>query len=66
MAQLKLNADWVVLSACYTAAADKPGDFCLDHPDASHRVANPHSVHSVKNPFHPEFPIASKREKLRR
>jgi CHAT domain-containing protein len=25
MAQLKLNADWVVLSACNTAAADKPG-----------------------------------------
>jgi CHAT domain-containing protein len=24
-AQLKLNADWVVLSACNTAAADKPG-----------------------------------------
>jgi CHAT domain-containing protein/Tfp pilus assembly protein PilF len=25
VAQLKLNADWVVLSACNTAAADKPG-----------------------------------------
>jgi CHAT domain-containing protein len=25
VAQLKLNADWVVLSACKTAAADKPG-----------------------------------------
>jgi CHAT domain-containing protein len=25
VAQLKLNADWVVLSACDTAAADKPG-----------------------------------------
>ena len=25
MAQLKLNIDWVVLSACNTAAADKPG-----------------------------------------
>jgi tetratricopeptide (TPR) repeat protein/CHAT domain-containing protein len=25
IAQLKLNADWVVLSACNTAAADKPG-----------------------------------------
>ena len=25
MAQLKLNADWVVLSACNTAAAEKPG-----------------------------------------
>jgi CHAT domain-containing protein len=24
-AQLKLNADWVVLSACNTAAGDKPG-----------------------------------------
>jgi CHAT domain-containing protein len=23
--QLKLNADWVVLSACNTAAGDKPG-----------------------------------------
>ncbi len=25
MAQLKLNADWVVLSACNTIAGDKPG-----------------------------------------
>jgi CHAT domain-containing protein len=25
VAQLKLNADWVVLSACNTAAGDKPG-----------------------------------------
>jgi CHAT domain-containing protein len=25
VAQLKLNADWVVLSACNTAAAEKPG-----------------------------------------
>jgi CHAT domain-containing protein len=25
IAQLKLNADWVVLSACNTAAEDKPG-----------------------------------------
>ena len=25
VAQLKLNADWVVLSACKTAAGDKPG-----------------------------------------
>lgn len=25
VAQLKLDADWVVLSACNTAAADKPG-----------------------------------------
>src|ERR1700693_2735473 len=25
VAQLKLNADWVVLSACNTAAEDKPG-----------------------------------------
>ena len=25
IAQLKLNADWVILSACNTAAADKPG-----------------------------------------
>ena len=25
MAQLKLNANWVVLSACNTAAGDKPG-----------------------------------------
>ena len=25
VAQLKLNADWVVLSACSTAAGDKPG-----------------------------------------
>ena len=25
VAQLKLNADWVVLSACNTASADKPG-----------------------------------------
>src|SRR5262249_48969193 len=25
VAQLRLNADWVVLSACNTAAADKPG-----------------------------------------
>ena len=25
MAELKLNADWVVLSACNTAAGDKPG-----------------------------------------
>ncbi len=25
MAQLKLNADWVVLSACNTASAEKPG-----------------------------------------
>ena len=25
VAQLKLNADWVVLSACDTAASDKPG-----------------------------------------
>jgi tetratricopeptide (TPR) repeat protein/CHAT domain-containing protein len=25
IAQLKLNADWVVLSACFTAAEDKPG-----------------------------------------
>jgi CHAT domain-containing protein len=25
VAQLKLNADWVVLSACNTAAANKPG-----------------------------------------
>jgi CHAT domain-containing protein/tetratricopeptide (TPR) repeat protein len=25
VAQLKLNADWVILSACNTAAADKPG-----------------------------------------
>ena len=25
VAQLKLNADWVVLSACNTAAADRPG-----------------------------------------
>ena len=25
VAQLKLNADWVVLSACNTAARDKPG-----------------------------------------
>jgi CHAT domain len=31
---LKLNAKGVVLSACYTAAADTPGDFCLDHPGA--------------------------------
>ena len=26
VAQLKLNADWVVLSACNTIAGDKPGD----------------------------------------
>ena len=25
IAQLKLNADWVILSACNTASADKPG-----------------------------------------
>jgi CHAT domain-containing protein len=25
IAQLKLNADWVVLSACNTAAEEKPG-----------------------------------------
>ena len=25
VAQLKLNADWVVLSACNTIAGDKPG-----------------------------------------
>ena len=25
VAQLKLNADWIVLSACNTAAGDKPG-----------------------------------------
>jgi CHAT domain-containing protein len=25
VAQLKLNADWAVLSACNTAAGDKPG-----------------------------------------
>src|SRR5205814_8087133 len=25
VAQLKLNADWVVLSACNTAAGDRPG-----------------------------------------
>jgi CHAT domain-containing protein len=25
VAQLKLNADWVVLSACNTTAGDKPG-----------------------------------------
>jgi CHAT domain-containing protein len=25
VAQLKLNADWVVLSACNTAAGNKPG-----------------------------------------
>jgi CHAT domain len=25
VAELKLNADWVVLSACNTAAGDKPG-----------------------------------------
>jgi hypothetical protein len=26
VAQLKLNADWVVLSACNTIAGDKPGE----------------------------------------
>jgi CHAT domain-containing protein/Tfp pilus assembly protein PilF len=29
VAQLRLNADWVVLSACNTAAADKPGAVAL-------------------------------------
>jgi len=29
---LKLNANGVVLSACYTAAADTPGDFLLGPP----------------------------------
>ncbi|WP_439375792.1 CHAT domain-containing protein [Bradyrhizobium sp. DASA03120] len=29
VAQLKLNADWVVLSACNTIAGDKPGAAAL-------------------------------------
>jgi CHAT domain-containing protein len=33
VAQLKLNADWVVLSACNTAAGDKPG---VEHCRALH------------------------------
>ena len=32
VAQLKLNADWVVLSACNTAAGDKPGAEALSGP----------------------------------
>ena len=31
VAQLKLNADWVVLSACNTVAGDKPGAEALRH-----------------------------------
>jgi hypothetical protein len=33
IAQLKLNADWVVLSACNMAAGDKPLRHCLDSRD---------------------------------
>ena len=34
VAQLKLNADWVVLSACNTIAGDKPGAEALSGPGA--------------------------------
>jgi hypothetical protein len=33
VAHLKLNADWVLLWACYTAAPISPA-ICLDHPGA--------------------------------
>jgi len=33
VAQLKLNADWVVLSACNTIAGDKPARSSMPAPE---------------------------------
>jgi len=41
VAQLKLNADWVVLSACNTAAGEKPGAEALSGELPDHAPSGP-------------------------
>ena len=44
VAELKLNADWVVLSACNTAAGDKPGAEALSGLARSFFYAGAHAL----------------------
>ncbi|MGY4456062.1 CHAT domain-containing protein [Bradyrhizobium sp. LB13.1] len=74
VAQLKLNADWVVLSACNTIAGDKPGAEALSGLARSFFYAGARALlglalgggfGSCHPPDHDDFRVAQKRSKNR-
>ena len=63
-AQLKLNADWVVLSACNTAAGDKPGAEALSGLARAFFYAGARATRILSGVLHPKITnIRSSREK---